>query len=238
MNKSKTFNVTVKKTREFEASVASMLVFSKETGGGGSGSVLNDGVTSLTLISEEDGELMEMTFPIIYKYFGDVDPGLDRLGLDMFGVDATVPFFYMFLMPADEAADIPSLLNAFTDPSIFVDMIKKASNIHSFLIDVGDIQEFTLKNCLVYDRSDYPDFGENKVYVKWSIDFGGGTFYEVKIEFNKDIDRWENQWVRRVVTDQENQDVKIEILQQTVTGIQQELGNIGELLDELNGEVI
>lgn len=34
------------------------------------------------------------------------------------------------------------------------------------------------------------------------------------------------------------QDTKIDILQQNVTNIQQELGNIGEVLDELNGEVI
>jgi len=55
--------------------------------------------------------------------------------------------------------------------------------------------------------------------------------------------RWiheNNQWVN---TDKEILinpllDVKIDILQQIVTSIQQELGNIGELLDELNGEVI
>jgi hypothetical protein len=166
---------------------------------GGSNSALNDGVTSLTLTFEEDGELIEMSLPIIYKYFGDVDPGLDRLRLDMFGADATVPFFYMLTMLADEV-DIPSLLNTFTDPSIFVDMIKRASNVHSILMDAGDIQEYILKSCLIHDRSDYPIFGKNKVYVYWSFDLGGGDFYEAKIEFDKDTDRWENQWVKRFDT--------------------------------------
>ncbi len=163
---------------------------------GGSSSALNDGVTSSTITFEEDGELIEIDMPIIYKYFGDIDPAIDTIQVNMFDLDVTIPFFFIFMIIDDET-DIPSLLNTFTDPSIFVDMIKRASNVHSILIDAGDIQVYILKNCLVHDRSDYPMFGENRVYVEWSIDLGDGNFYKAKIEFDKDSNRWENQWVKR-----------------------------------------
>lgn len=184
---------------------------------GGSSSALNDGVTSLTMTFEEDGELIEIAIPIIYKYFGDIDPAIDMIQVNMFGSDATIPFFFILTMIVDEV-DIPSLLNTFTDSSIFVDMIKRASNVHSILMDAGDMQVYILKSCLIHDRSDYPMFGENRVYVEWSFDLGGGDFYEAMIEFDKDTNRWENQWVKRFDTNQvQNQ---IQNLKSTVNNLE------------------
>lgn len=175
------------------------IIYKEKTGGGGgSGSALNDGVTSLTLTFEEDGELIEMSLPIIYKYFGDVDPGLDRLRLDMFDADATIPFFFILTMIGDEV-DIPSLLNTFTDPSIFVDMYRRASKVYNVLIDVGDMSYFKLNSCHIYDRSDYPMFGENKIYIRYIVTDESCNLSKIitDIVFDKGTNKW-GEWSQTV----------------------------------------
>lgn len=104
-------------------------------------------------------------------------------------------------------------------------------------VSVKDYSELTGRPIIKVETLPDP---ENSIVEEDTLYQVGDRFYMYKTGNLAD----ESGFVEKhFVTDDEKkqltkQDAKIDILQQDVTNIQQELGNIGTILDELNGEVI
>lgn len=163
MNKSKTFNVTVKKTREFEASIASMLVLSNSAYKGNF-----EFISDLQNIAARNGDYADV-FETNSRWVYENNQWVN------------------------------------TDKEILINpLVVKQSEVSHEAYPNSIVKRDDIGNVRITEPQ-YHDNATTKQYV-----------------------------------DLENilQDAKIDILQQDVANIQQELGNIGELLDELNGEVI
>lgn len=177
MNKSKTFNVTVKKTHEFEASVASMFVLSNSAYKGNFESISD--LQNIVAHNGDYADVFETNSRWVYENNQWVN----------------------------------------TDKGILINpLVVKQSEVSHEAYPNSIVERDDIANIRIAEPQ-YDDNATTKQYVDLK-----NTLLDVKI----DILQQNVTGIQQTVTG----------IQQTVAGIQQELGNIGELLDELNGEVI